>query len=130
MTEGEEQKPRGLKDILIRPENPGFDAAEQKARETVDRAQLNEAIRVIDQLIEEVRSMPIASRYKLDKRPSESLLAANAPSLNPILKDLNEPEFKRQTLLNNLERIKTDTVRAISQLGHVVLDIEATKTEG
>ena|SRR3989338_6391355 len=122
---------RKLSDILVRPENPALDAAEVRSAKIVERAQLNEAIRVIEELEDEVVHMTIANRFSRNAKPSENpntgYLKAN---MSPVLQGLTEDEYKRQTLLIKLQNIKTAITVEIDHLREVIMDIEATKTDG
>ena len=50
--------------------------------------------------------------------------------MNPSLRGLTEDEHKRRTLLMALGNIKKNIINEISSLHQIVMDIEATKTEG
>lgn len=125
MPEGSDRK---LKDILGRPENQNLDAAEKRAKEIVDRAQLNEAIKIIEELETEVSTMHISNRFKRDAKPSESIMAGTQ-IMNVGFKGLTENEYKRQTLLYNLRLIKDRITSSVQELHNAVLDIEATKID-
>ncbi|OGG79789.1 hypothetical protein A3A39_04625 [Candidatus Kaiserbacteria bacterium RIFCSPLOWO2_01_FULL_54_13] len=133
---------RKLKDIIQRPANPKLDAAEARAAQIVERAQLNEAIRVIEELEEEVVTMKISERFKRDKVPSESpYIRGKTPEGkpthplvggNPMSRafiGLTEDQYKQQSLLRVLQDIKTKITVAVSELNAVVVDIEATKSD-
>ncbi len=109
------------------PTDPVFKAAKLRAEELAERAKLNEAIRIIEELEKEVAGMPIAKRFSREKKPTESPLFSGAP--NPILVSLTEDEYKRATLLKALEGIKEQLLGTITRIHDVVMDIETTKTE-
>ncbi len=114
---------------VLRVDNPAQLAAEARAKLLIEQAQLNEAIRVVTDLISEVQKMPISARFRRDRRPSESPYAGSANPLNPLLRGLDEAEFKRQTLLARLASLGGSITLAVGQLEGLVLDIEATKTD-
>lgn len=109
------------------PTHPAFEAAQARAKDIIERASLNEAIRIIQGLRDEVSKMKIADRFNPDKKPSESEYIVQG--MNPSWKDLNEPEFKRQSLLHDLEMIETEIASSIGRLNAIVMDIEATKLD-
>ena len=122
---------RKLSEILVRLENPAYDAAEARSAEIVERAQLNEAIKVIEELEGVVAHMAIAKRFSGTLKPSENPNNANLRRrMNPSLRGLTEDEHKRRTLLMALGNIKKNIINEISSLHQIVMDIEATKTEG
>lgn len=97
-----------------------------RADEVVERAQLNEALRIINGLEEEVASMVIAERFSRTKKPSEGAYGKFAGS-RPDFHNATEEEYKRAQLLLNLRQLKDAILHNIAQLKRVVLDIEATK---
>ncbi len=134
MLEGE----RKLQDMLIRPENPGHDAAEARTKELMEKASVGGALSVIDELILEVEQMPIADRFKKTGNIGEHIghhdahiegdVRANI--INPAFKKLPGSEFKRQQLLANLQKTRQQILTAVAGLEGIVMDIEATKTDG
>src|SRR3989344_4281562 len=74
-----------------------------KAEETIERAQLNEAIRIIEELEDEVEKIVIPKRYSREKIVSES--PYSMPGLVQQLKGLTEDEYKRAQLLKDLSSI-------------------------
>jgi hypothetical protein len=119
---------RGVHALQV--DNPSLRAAEARARELVERASLNEAIRVIDELEQEVASMSIASRFRRDKIPSESPYWRASGFPNPVLRGLNEAEHKRTVLLLILAGLKNKMTNIVGEIEDMVINIEATKTEG
>lgn len=109
-------------------ETEGALQARARAQELIKQASLNEAIKVIERLEAEVTKIIMPRRFSRTAKPSES--AYKMGILNPILEGLTEDEYKRKQLLINLGQIKQEIVSAISGLGDVILDIEATKQEG
>ena len=134
MREGE----RRLQDMLIRPENPGHDATEARTKELMEKASVGGALSVIDELILEVEQMPIADRSKKTGKIGEHIGHHDAhiegdvrtDVINPAYKDLPEAEFKRQQLLSNLQKTRQQILNAVGGLENIVMDIEATKTDG
>jgi hypothetical protein len=104
--------------------------AEARAQSLIEKARLNEAIRVIEDLETEVSTMKIADRFSRTAKPSESVYSSLSGGLNAgILKNLTEDEYKRQVLLINLKSIKSTIDSAIGSMEQVILDIEATRQE-
>ncbi len=113
----------------LRVEDPKILAAEARARSVVEAAKLNEAVHIIDGLIAEVQTMTIAKRFCENKKPSESM-SAQAYPVHPLFKDLGEGEFKRKSIIADLEQARLVIFHQIDTLQTIVMDIEATKTEG
>ncbi len=106
-----------------------LDTALSRAEQLIHACHLNEAVGLIDQLIGEVSKMPIASRFseKNDIWPGlERPKNVSAAFLN----HQTEAEYKRQQLLMNLQKVRTTIVSTAADLRFIILDIEATKTEG
>ena len=103
----------------------GVIEAKAKANAIIEKAKLNEAIRVIQRLEAEVKVMTISPRFSQTKRPSDSVY--NIDAMNPNLVELTEAEYKRATLLMALEQIKNKILSSVGDLEIMVLDIEATK---
>ncbi|MBU0998848.1 hypothetical protein KKG24_00855 [Patescibacteria group bacterium] len=104
-------------------------AAEARAGSLIERAKLNEAIRVVEELEAEVANMTIPARFSRTKKPSQSQYNLKGNATTPSFSDLTEAEYKRKTLLIALESIKENIDKAISGIKIVTLDIEATKQE-
>jgi hypothetical protein len=109
---------------------PGLKAAEARVAKVQEEIRTNELIKAINALIEEVRVMPIASRFSPNKRVGHLLGDSNMNGLNPAYRELSEAEFKRQQLISDLISTKDQALRAAADLGIVIMDIEATKAEG
>lgn len=123
-------KPRGKEGILshvLVDEN--VLVAEAKADSLIEKARLNEAIKIVEQVEIEVRDMKISSRFSRTAKPSESGYKLNNNPIISSLRDLAEDEYKRQTILMNLTSVKDDINHAIMKIKNTILDIEATKQE-
>jgi hypothetical protein len=110
----------------IKPKIPEFIAAENRAKNLVEKAANSEAIRIVDELMQEVKSMHISNRFSPTKEPRLSNLTG-PPNL--MLVGLSEAKYKRQTLLIELEKIKDNLISSIAQIENTVMDIEATKID-
>src|SRR3989344_1510345 len=119
---------RKLKDMLIRPENPHYDAAEARVHQLMERASVSEAMQVMDELEAEVRTMNIAERFNPEKLIGRAVEGFEASGIAPDKRHLTEAEYKREQLLANIRTLKGDLLRTIGGLETVVMDIEATKT--
>ena len=125
-----EKPERTLDDMIVHLDNPHQDAAEARALAILEQAELNEAVRVVESLQEEVRTMHVSNRFKRDVKPSESPYAAmKGELLNPMYKNLTEDEYKRRSLLDKLEVIKSNIHKQVRNVHEVVLEIEATKMD-
>jgi hypothetical protein len=112
---------------VVRVDDPGQLQAEARAVALVERAQLNEAINVVQSLMDEVRTMTISSRFNPALQPNKSYFVTTP--LSHMFRGLNEPEYKRQTILMALNRIINEITSTVSKLDAIVMDIEATKAE-
>jgi hypothetical protein len=111
----------------LEEENPNFAKAREKTEGIIERARLNEAIRVIDELLGEVETMPIAERFSRTRKIEENLLRGSA--MLPEYESMTESDFKRTQLARDLRGIKTEISKAVSDLEVVVMDMEATKID-
>ncbi|OGI65281.1 hypothetical protein A3A95_03465 [Candidatus Nomurabacteria bacterium RIFCSPLOWO2_01_FULL_39_18] len=109
-------------------ETEGVTKAKGRAKELIDEARLNQAIKVIERLEEEVASMVMPERFSRTKKPSESVYRSGRV-MGAGFHDLTEDEYKRQQLLVNLIQVKSSILEAVEGLETIVLDIEATKQE-
>ena len=107
--------------------NPNHVAAVARAKELVAQCQLNEAVRVIDALIAEVDTMPIAVRFST----VEKIFSTCSPSrgFNQNYLHLTEAEYKKHKLIQDLRAIRNKVLSAIDELQTVVMDMEATKLD-
>ncbi|MFA6177450.1 MAG: hypothetical protein WC694_00970 [Candidatus Paceibacterota bacterium] len=128
----ENGKPEGEKGSILGKvfKSEGLLNAEARASSLIERARLNEAIRVIEDLEAEVRDMKISDRFSRTAKPSESVYSSLGGGMNAaLLKGLTEDEYKRQVLLINLRSIRESIDSTIGGMERVILDIEATKQE-
>lgn len=94
-------------------------AAREKAKRLVERAGINEAVSVVEELMGEVSQMHIAERHKkygvrLGERTDENV---------------DNRERKREKLKNTLSGLRQQLFNTIEKMESVVVEIEATKTE-
>lgn len=109
---------------------PGFAEAKQRAESEAANFVAG-PISVVRALQEEVSAMPIASRFKAEGAIIGNDYNRDDLSVGMIMYGhLSEAEYKRQTLQGDLNRIRNELVLLAGQLKLVVIDIEATKTEG
>ena len=112
------------------PKPPDLLAAEARATELISRAQLNEAVRIIEGLELEVAQMPIAARFSRTRKMGEDGQGVVAmQNINPNLAHLTEAEFKREDLARQLRELKNRVQAAVADFKGAVLDIEATKRD-
>jgi hypothetical protein len=113
--------------------NPAAKAALARAEELAKIFQFNEVVSLFDSLIEEVRSMSIASRYSATKKIFSSTYGDEeqipARDLNPILRGLTEKEYKRWQLEYDITELKKLVIGLSGKFKGTLLDIEATKIE-
>src|SRR5689334_19519937 len=107
--------------------NPHFREAKDLAAKTVERAQLNEAIRVINELIEQVDSMPIAERFSRTRKIKENI--NRGIKLLDQYEEMTEVDYKRSQLKRNLTTIREEIAKSISELDSIVMDMEAAKLD-
>ncbi len=110
-----------------RRNNPALDEALKKA-ENYAAKYIDPQIGFFKVLEAEITEMPIAKRFKKDKKPDHS--TDPSPGIvHPSFANLSEAEYKRAQLMSDLIRVSS---LALS-LGHLVkglvMDIEATKQE-
>jgi hypothetical protein len=101
-------------------------AAESRAKELAKQAHFNEAVRVITELEQEVAAMHISNRFSTTKTPNFDMMVGIP---NPNMKNLTEAEFKRRTLLNDLQALKSKIALIAANVEDIVMDIEATKID-
>lgn len=105
--------------------NPALDKALNRADEEKVKY-LEPVVEYFGHLADEITEMPIAARFRRDKKPDFT----GTVGTNPILTDLNEAEYKRAQLKSDLDRIRVKAMILIREVGVLAMDIEATKTEG
>lgn len=115
-------------DIFNPPEPPTLKAARARAQELAKAFQFNEVIKMLDSLIKEVKTMPIASRFSPD-RPIFSTWGGPPKDINPMLVGMSERDHKRWQLEHDLGELKNKVLNLASGFEDVVLDIEATKID-
>ena len=98
-----------------------------KAEQVVDKARLNEAVRILEQLEGEVSNMIMPKRFSREKIVSDS--PYSMPDLVKQLQGLTEDEYKKAQLLRDLASLKNKIVLDIHRLKNVVIDIESTKID-
>ena len=98
-----------------------------KAEQVVDKARLNEAVRILEQLEREVSNMIKPKRFSREKIVSDS--PYSMPDLVKQLQGLTEDEYKKAQLLRDLASLKNKIVLDIHRLKNVVIDIESTKID-
>lgn len=111
--------------------HPNLQSAVERADLLIQEAALSKALQIIEQLEAEVATMPIASRFSATKKMKES--EYNLGGFRPMRSDyleMTEAEFKRQQLLHDLRARKEKIIAEVGSLRDVIMDMEATKTEG
>ena len=73
--------------------------AENRSSSLIEKAKLNEAIRIIEELEAEVANMEISKRFSRTAKPSESVYA-HSQTMSESLKNLTEDEYKRHRSWN------------------------------
>jgi len=107
---------------------PDLDAARARADDFVHRAYFKEAVKVIDQLRQEIASMTFSKRYNSEKKRS---LPIGENDLGHTLasRGVDEAEAKRTRLLHDLDDLGTEVATSIIKLQQIVMDIEASKRD-
>lgn len=109
-------------------EDPLLGLAKERAKDLVERAQLNEAVRVVDELLAEVATMKIAKRHSLEKGAYIEG-THEASSLAPQFRGLTGNEHKRKQLEMALRQVRDRIGSSAADLEIIVLDIESSKME-
>lgn len=104
-------------------------AAEARAAKLAESCHFNESVAVVDALLEEVAAMNIAARFSRTKKVWETA-GGPPPETHPMLRDLSEADYKREQLLRDLRALRQSLVSKGAELRSIVMDMEATKTEG
>lgn len=106
---------------------PQLEAAKRRARELAKTFQFNEVIVLLDELIVEVRSMPVAERFS----PTRKIFSTYPPpaGLNPAIRKMSERDHKRWQLERDLTELKNTILALADEFRLVVLDIEAAKID-
>ena len=127
MTETERPKFKIVGEVV----DPSIGEAERKAEEIIERAKMNEAIRIIDGLIAEVDSMILPERFSPTRKVYEES-GGRPPSggiLRPDLQGMTERDFKREQLRRDLVGVRQQIIHTITKLKIVIMDMEATKQD-
>jgi len=115
---------------IVKPTCDTFANAQRRAQELAKQYQLGVS-EIITSLMQEVETMPIASRFSTTRTIADNLETRIIPihTINPILVHLTEAEFKRAQLILNLRELRTRIGSDSHRLMEVIMDIEATKAE-
>jgi hypothetical protein len=108
-------------------EHPELKAAVARAESVVEQASLNEAIKRIDDLLQEVDEMPVAERFSRTRKMEEN--KNRGVKLLPQYENMTEEQLKRQQLRIALISVRSGILTQVQKLKDVVLDIEATKKD-
>lgn len=116
---------------LLREACPAFDAALTRAEGKKEEF-FGAAVRYILEVKQEVSVMHVAGRFRTDKRPNHEDYGMDHGNgmVNPMLRGLSEAEFKRAQLDGDLQTLVGEIMIVAEKFKGVILDIEATKTEG
>jgi hypothetical protein len=106
---------------------PALMAAKERARSVVEQASLNEAIVVIERLLAEVDTMPVAARFSRTRKMKENKLRPKKLLLQ--YEEMTEEKFKREQLRLRLREVREKILATITQLNETVMDMEATKLD-
>jgi len=110
-----------------RRRNPNLDAALNRAQREKE-TYLEPLIGYFARLEAEIANMSIASRFRRDKKP-DHCRSGKVSGPSPLYAELNEADYKRAQLLNDLRKICGRGMSLIGLIESLVLDMEATKTE-
>lgn len=110
----------------LRKDNPAFDAACRRVEEEKQKY-LEPIVEYFHRIEQEILDMPVATSFRRDRNPDFSL---SSGVFNPILSDLNEADFKKAQLRIDLVSVRQDAMILIGKVESLIMDIEATKTEG
>ena len=109
-----------------RKQNPAYDAARIR-QEAEKQKYLAPVIEYFAKLEEEIATMPIAQRFRRDRKPE--LGSGVGTCYSPQVADLNEADFKRTQLLSDLQRTRSEAMNLIGSVEAIVMDMEATKLD-
>ncbi len=112
-----------------REANPELDAALTRVA-AESKKYLDPVVDYFAPLEEEIRTMPIASRFRRDQAPNHIFAPGGEEGVLPHLKGLSEAEYKRAQLAVDLSLLRSQALAVIGGIQALVMDIEATKTEG
>lgn len=109
----------------IYPPNPLREAAERRAEELSLLFNQNAVVEMLDALIAEVNTMPLASRFT--NREIYASVGGPPPDINPALLGMSEQDHKRRHLEQHFQEMK----RRIISMGHdfknAVMEMQASK---
>ncbi len=88
---------------------------------------LQEAIQKISELIGEISTMPLASRFSESRMASE--LAFSGQSVAPSFKDLTEAEYKRKSIKASLEERQQALMSEYGRLESLAVDMAVSAQE-
>ena len=112
---------------MIEIPSDALDAAKERLATLEGVFGFNEVIAMINGLIDEVDSMPIASRFSSDK---EIYSSWGAPAdLNPEIKHLTEAEHKRWQLRKDFTKIRMTIILLEHSFKNVFMDMQAAATD-
>ncbi len=127
---------RSLVQMGVVLDGSGWPHGDEVVRDVLARCHQSEALQVIDELIEHVRTMGIAPRFRADRFADQ--LASNEVSDPPRThldyvrgggQKLSEVGHKRECLLVELTRIRDALMQNFGELASLRLNIEATNME-
>lgn len=113
--------------------SPALDEAKKRLAELRGIFHFNEIVSMLDGLIEEADSMPLAERFSKQKRIFSSIYASDelipGSAVNPMDRHTTEAEHKRRQIKRNLEGIKRKITMLDSDFAGIFLDMQAAKTD-
>ena len=112
-----------------RAASPALDTAYNRS-EQEQQLYLSPVVAYFGRLEAEIADMPIASRFRTDKTPDHFVAVGNRGMVHPLYADLSEADYKRAQLLSDLRTLRTNALNLIGGVHSLVMDMEATKTEG
>lgn len=116
------EQPRTLREMGAMFEGSGWPEGDAIVSETLERCHASDAVAVVEELIEQVKDMQMASHFRTDQSPK-------LRKGSRISGDLSEAEFKRQSLLIQLHAARNDLAIFFSRLGNIILNIEMSGRE-
>jgi hypothetical protein len=112
---------------ILEPTHKEYVEAKARAKELGERAHFSEAMAIVKSLEDEVVDMHISNRFSATKKPNLDYKGGGV--LVPSITGLTEAEFKRKSLLMELQTLKNKIGTLASDVAAVVMDIEATKID-
>jgi hypothetical protein len=108
-----------------RRQQPALDEAYKKAEQAV-RDYVDPLISYFNGLEVEISDMPIAQRFRRDRKPEHF---ATSRMVHPMFAELSEADFKRAEIKSHLEHIRAAAMNLAMGIEGLVMDIEATKVD-